>query len=170
MVMGFIESELFHDTIRNSSVYEKLLVDFIVPESWWHLFEGSSSTKREGTWSFWKVLRRFYSHGVMMTFIKGSCFTRREGTWSLRKVPGRFYMQGVRMTFIEEVLFHDQRRKLICFEKVRIDFSDMDLRCHLLNGSSSTIREGTWPFSKGSLPILLTPSDDGNYWRETHPW
>jgi hypothetical protein len=35
-----------------------------------------------------------------------------------------------------------------------------------LNGSSSTIREGTWPFMKDSWSILLAVSPHANYWRK----
>jgi hypothetical protein len=47
--MAFIESELFHNKRRNWTVYERLLVDFISPESRWDFLKMSSSTIRDGT-------------------------------------------------------------------------------------------------------------------------
>jgi hypothetical protein len=53
-VMTFIEGELFHVKRTNLSVYERVPVDFIFTESWWHLLNGRSSTIRDWTWPFTK--------------------------------------------------------------------------------------------------------------------
>jgi hypothetical protein len=44
------------------------------------------------------------------------------------------------MSFIEGDVFHDKRRNLTVYEMLP-NFICRELGCHLLNGSSSTIRE-----------------------------
>jgi hypothetical protein len=47
--MTFIEAEIAHNKRGNLNLKEKRISEFIETEEWRHLFEGSSSTKREGT-------------------------------------------------------------------------------------------------------------------------
>jgi hypothetical protein len=60
-------------------------------------------------------------------------------------------------------LFHDKRRNLTVYESFLIDFICRNSWWHLLNGSSSTIREGTWPFTKFSSSIWFARCHDGIY-------
>jgi hypothetical protein len=47
------------------------------------------------------------------------------------------------MAFMEEELFQNKRRNLTVYEIFQVDFIDTESWWLLLNGSSSTIREGT---------------------------
>jgi hypothetical protein len=73
------------------------------------------------------------------------------------------------MEFIEGRIFHEKRRNLTVLERLLIDFSDTIIWWHLLKGTSSTIREGIWRFTKGSRSILLAQSRDGIYLNEGLP-
>jgi hypothetical protein len=55
---------------------------------------------------------------------------------------------------------------LTIYERLPIDFICRESWWDLLNGSSSTIREGSWPFTKGSPSILIARNHDDIYWME----
>jgi hypothetical protein len=98
--------------------------------------------------------------------LNGNLFTIREGTWLFtkdslsilfaRNSDGIYWMK----------LFHHKRRNLTAYANLLIDFICTKSWWHLLDGNFSTIREGTWPFTKDSLSILFARSPDGIYWRE----
>jgi hypothetical protein len=71
------------------------------------------------------------------------------------------------MRFIEREIFDDKRRNLTALERLQVHFFDTIIWCNLLKGSSSTIREGTWRFTKGSRSILFARSRDVIYWIRT---
>jgi hypothetical protein len=66
-------------------------------------------------------------------------------------------------------IFHDTGRNLTIYQSLLADFVCMKFRLHLLKLCSSSIREGTWRFTKDSLSILFSPSPDGIYWRWALP-
>jgi hypothetical protein len=70
------------------------------------------------------------------------------------------------MAFIEGNLFHDKRTNLTVYEKLSVDFIFAVSRWHLLNESSSRLREWTWLFTKSCRSILLARRCDDIYWKE----
>jgi hypothetical protein len=147
--MTFLEGELFHDKARNLTAYERLPIDFICTESWWHLLNGSYSTNREGTWQFTKGYQSIFFARCRDVINWMGALPRFEKELSgLRKASNRFYLQGVVMAFIECEFFHDARRNLIVYGRLSVDFICTELWWHLLKVSSSMMREATWPFRK----------------------
>jgi hypothetical protein len=151
IMLIFIEEELFHIMSKNLTVYEKLMSDFIVTKSWWHLLNGNSSTIREGTPQLTKSADRFEDHRVLMKFIERGFqkkktdmtlietlmvdfiskdyhaiywkkFFRDKDLNRLRNAPDRFYCHGVVMELFETNHFQDKRRTLIVYKKFLINF------------------------------------------------
>jgi hypothetical protein len=167
--MTFIEWELFHDKKRNLTAYESLAVDLICRELWWYLLNGSSSTIREGIWLFTKSPRGFYLQAVVMSFIE----------WEL------FHDKRMNLTFSANllVIFICTNRNGIYwigvlswngneFDHLRIApdwFYWHEVVIWFIEWVSSEIREGTWPFKKVSLWILLESKRDCIYWRGALP-
>jgi hypothetical protein len=54
---------------------------------------------------------------------------------------------------IEVKLCHDKRRELNVYENLFVDFIDTEYWLHWYEGSSSTINEWNWPFTKLSKSI-----------------
>jgi hypothetical protein len=92
-------------------------------------------------------------HEVLMIFIEKSSFRIRKWTWPFMKrfISNLFawssddiYWMGV---------FHDKRTNFIVYKKQTFTWICIEFWWHLLNGSSSTIREGTWPFTS-CFPLI----------------
>jgi hypothetical protein len=96
-----------------------------------------------------------------------SRWEKEHDSW--RKVLDWLYWNGVAMAFIEWKLFHDKRRILTVYERLPVDFICTESRLDLLKGSSSTIRQASWPFTKGSSSILFAPSRDEINWMRALP-
>jgi hypothetical protein len=58
--------------------------------------EWSSSTIREGTWSFTKVSPSIYLQGVVCNVLNGSSSMIREGTWTLAQLSLSILFGGSR--------------------------------------------------------------------------
>jgi hypothetical protein len=75
----------------NFTVNERLLVDFIGIESWWHLLKGSSSMFREGTWSFTKGSDWSHWFYITKSFIEAKLFhDKRRNLTVYEKFPVDF--------------------------------------------------------------------------------
>jgi hypothetical protein len=168
VTMTFIEWEIIHDKRRNLTIYERLTVDFIGRGSWWHLWIGSSSTIREGTWLFTK---RF--HSILLAgnggIYSSELFYDKEGIWSFTKGHRYLYLHRVVMAFIKGELFHETKTNLTVYERPTIHFIGKISWWELLNDGSSTKRKGTCRFRKCSLSIFLAESRDDNYWMDALP-
>jgi hypothetical protein len=86
-----------------------------------------------------------------------SSSTIREGIGCLRKASVGFYWHGIMIVSIEWELSHDKIRNLMVYERLRVDFIGTESWWYLLKGRTSTIKEGTCPFTK---------STDEFYWKE----
>jgi hypothetical protein len=80
-LMWFIELVLFHDKRKNLTIYEKLMVDFIDTELWWHLLNGSFFTIWERIWPFTNSTRSFLLIRYLKTLIesKSDRITEKTG-------------------------------------------------------------------------------------------
>jgi hypothetical protein len=102
----------------------------------------------------------------MMTFIEGSSSTIRDGTRPFTKGSLSIFIVNSHDRIYWREPFHNKRWNLTVYEMLLIDFIWAESWWQLIKGISSTIRDGTWPFTKGSFSILFDNRHDGIYWRE----
>jgi hypothetical protein len=81
-----------------------------------------------------------------MTLIEGNSSAIREEIWPFMKGYLSILWLGVARTFIEMELFHDKRINLTFYVNLSVHFNATKSWWNLLNGSSSTIREGNLRF------------------------
>jgi hypothetical protein len=157
--MIFIEEELFGDKRGNLTFYEMLPFDFIGMVSWCVWLKGSCSIIRKRT-----ATVRFYLHWIVMVFIEGERFQDNRRKSTVQEKATFNFIGRVVMTFIEWKLIHNKRMSFTFYEKLSLNFIGFNSWSILLKVKSSTIREGTWSFTKVSCWILLGRSGDNNFW------
>jgi hypothetical protein len=134
---GIYWKELFHVKRTNITDYKKLPVDFIGTESWWHLFNWSSSTINEITWLFTKGSRSILLARSRDDIYWMGALQRYDIVLdSLRNVLGPFYCHRDVIAFINVELLHDKRTNLL-FPKATFDFIVTEWWWHLFKWSSS---------------------------------
>jgi hypothetical protein len=89
-----------------------------------------------------------------MEFIEWRSSTIREVIWWFTKCSLWNLLARSREWIYWMVLFHDKRRNLIVSERLPAHFIGAESWWYLLNGCSSTIREGTWRFTKDIHPFI----------------
>jgi hypothetical protein len=77
-VMTFIGEMFLYDKRRYLTVYERLPVDFIGEESWWHLLKRSFSTIIKRSWPFTNGSLSILFHRIVMTFFEVELFNDKR--------------------------------------------------------------------------------------------
>jgi hypothetical protein len=163
--MEVIEWELFH--VREKT-WQFMIVSFnlICTKSWWYVLKKSSSKIRKWTWLFMKCsLSNLFAWSRDDIYWMGIS-TLSERIWQYIKSKVSLEFTSVLMAFIEWKLFRNKRMNLTVYENLPVDFICTESWRHLLKGWSSTIRDGPWPFTIGSLSILFARIPAMIDWRE----
>jgi hypothetical protein len=93
--------------------------------------------------SFHFIVTEFWWH-----WMKGSSSTTKDRTWPFTKSSQSIFVERRSDAFIEEENFQDKRRNLSIYEKLSVDFIEIESWWLLLNESSFTLREVTWQLTK----------------------